>query len=485
MIKIMFILMLFVSSVFSMGETEKTPPNILFIFSDDQCWDTLGSIAGEVLTPNLDRLTTQGTFFENAYNSGAWQGAVCMASRTMLMTGKQLWQAHEYFDGKERNISDFWSTLFRNNGYETYFTGKWHISKISPSKIYSVVGTIRPGMPNYSDPVLGGVFRHDERGAGYFRPVSEEDKSWNPSDPIYGGFWEGGKHWSELTADEGVSFLEQAANSKHPFFMQIAFNAPHDPRQSPKEYIEMYPLEEISLPVNYLDEQPHAEVMELAKGMCRDEDLGPFPRTPYSVKKNRQEYFALITHMDEQIGRILNALEDSGKSENTIIIFTSDHGLACGQHGLMGKQNLFEHSVKPPLIIAGPGIPKDIKIDTPVYMQDIMPTSLEIAGISVPNHVAFKSLLPVLEGKNSYDSIYGAYKDKQRMVRKGNIKLIWYPENNTWLLFDLEVDPFETNNLSDNPQYNELLKSMKKELIKQQEILSDPLLTGNFGNLKE
>ena len=241
----------------------------------------------------------------------------------------------------------------------------------------------------------------------------------------------------------------------------------------------------LALPKNYLDEQPHAEVMELSKGMCRDEDLAPFPRNPYSVKKNRQEYFALVTHMDHQIGRLLTALENSGKADNTIIIFTSDHGLACGQHGLMGKQNLYEHSVKPPLIISGPGIPKGNKVDTLVYMQDIMPTSLEIAEIDIPNHVAFKSLLPVIKGSTPYESIYGAYKDKQRMVRKNDIKLLWYPDDNTWLLFDLENDPLEIDNLSNNPKYKELLDSMKKELIRQQKKLSDPLLTGHFGNMKE
>ena len=143
----------------------------------------------------------------------------------------------------------------------------------------------------------------------------------------------------------------KAANYKEPFFMQIAFNAPHDPRQSPNEYIKKYPIEEIDIPVNFLPENPHAYAMELAKGMARDEDLAPFPRTIYSVKKNRQEYFALISYMDMQIGKIIDALIETKQIDNTVIIFTSDHGLSCGQHGLMGKQNMFEHSMKPPLII--------------------------------------------------------------------------------------------------------------------------------------
>ena len=156
--------------------------------------------------------------------------------------------AHKYYDDQVRNPADFWSTYLKRRGYKTYFTGKWHISNISPKNIYDVTGTIRPGMPNYSDPKLGGNYRWDQRGAGYFRPSSINDNSWCPSNPIYGGFWEGGIHWSEVIRKEAVDFIYQAANYKEPFFMQIAFNAPHDPRQSPDEYIKKYPIEEIGIP---------------------------------------------------------------------------------------------------------------------------------------------------------------------------------------------------------------------------------------------
>ena len=466
-------------------QSNASTPNILFLFSDDQCWDTIGIIGNEVETPNLDKMVKNGVFFENAYNSGAWQGAVCMASRTMLMLGKQLWDAHKYYDDQVRNPADFWSTYLKRRGYKTYFTGKWHISNISPKNIYDVTGTIRPGMPNYSDPKLGGNYRWDQRGAGYFRPSSKNDNSWCPSNPIYGGFWEGGIHWSEVIRKEAIDFIYQAANSKEPFFMQIAFNAPHDPRQSPDEYIKKYPIEEIGIPVNFLPENPHVYAMELAKGMARDEDLAPFPRTIYSVKKNRQEYFALISYMDMQIGKIIDALRDTKQIDNTVIIFTSDHGLSCGQHGLMGKQNMFEHSMKPPLIISGPGFPKGKTIKTPVYLQDIMPTTLELAQVPIPDNIAFKSLLPVIKGKQSYSSIYGAYKDKQRMIRKNDFKLVWYPESETYLLFDLLKDPYETNDLIYEKDKQKIVNELKKELYDQQLKLNDPMLTGNYGNLKE
>ncbi|HAV61561.1 MAG TPA: choline-sulfatase, partial [Verrucomicrobiales bacterium] len=110
----------------------------------------------------------------------------------------------------------------------------------------------------------------------------------------------------------------------------------------------------------------------------------------HAVKVHRQEYYAIITHMDAQIGRILDALEATGKADNTHIFFTADHGLAVGHHGLLGKQNMYEHSLRPPLIVAGPGIPRGRRIEARVYLQDIMPTTLELAGAPVPDHVEFR-----------------------------------------------------------------------------------------------
>ena len=157
-------------------------------------------------------------------------------------------------------------------------------------------------------------------------------------------------------ANETISFLDQAAVSENPFFMYVAFNAPHDPRQSPREYVDMYPLENISVPENFLPEYPFRDEIGCGADL-RDERLAPFPRTAYAVKVHRQEYYAIISHMDAQIKRILEHLEETGQAGNTYIFFTADHGLSVGHHGLMGKQNMFDHSMRPPLIVAGPHVP--------------------------------------------------------------------------------------------------------------------------------
>ncbi len=261
-----------------------------------------------------------------------------------------------------------------------------------------------------------------------------------------------------------------------PFFMYLAFNAPHDPRQSPKEFVDRYPLDKISVPDNYVAEYPFKDGIGCGRGL-RDEKLAPFPRTEYAVKVNRQEYYAIITHMDTQIGRMLDALEKTGKADNTYIFFSADHGLACGNHGLMGKQNMFDHSVRVPLIAVGPNIPKNERIDTPVYLQDIMATSLELAEVEEPKHVQFNSLLPLIHGKKDkhYDSIYGGYLQFQRMVSADGFKLILYPQIKKALLFDLNADPLEKKDLLGDAKYADRAKQLFATFLELQKETGDKL----------
>ena len=320
-------------------------PNIILVFSDDQRYNTIRALGGkEVITPHLDSLVSAGTTFTRAYNMGGWHGAICVASRTMLLTGLSVWDAHR----SERKLDDMvatsglWAQQLRNAGYETYMSGKWHV-RTDVNKVFDHVAHERPGMPNQTP-------------QGYHRPLSPADTLWQPWHKKYEGFWKDGKHWSEVLADDAVSFLKQASRKDDPFFMYLAFNAPHDPRQAPKEFVDMYPLDKIAIPENFMETYPFKE--EMGSGMdLRDEQLAPFPRTGFAVRKHIQEYYASITHMDAQIGKIFKALSASGKLKNTIVFFVSDHGLAVGHHGLMGKQSMFDHSVRVPLVVAGPGIP--------------------------------------------------------------------------------------------------------------------------------
>ena len=449
-------------------------PNILFIFADDQCFETIHSLGNaEIETPNLDRLVSGGTTFTHAYNMGSWSGAVCVASRNMLNSGQFLWHAEK--EAKTRQAKgQMWSQLMGAAGYDTYFTGKWHV-EADATKIFKVARHVRGGMP-------------DQTPEGYNRPIEGQPDPWSPSDPQFGGFWKGGKHWSEVVGDDAVDYLGMAKKSENPFFMYIAFNAPHDPRQSPQEFVDKYPLDKISIPENYMDEYPYKDAIGCGKNL-RDEKLAPFPRTHHAVKVNRQEYYAIITHMDVQIGRILDQLEASGMADKTYIFFSADHGLAVGQHGLMGKQNLFEHSVRIPMIVNGPGVAKNQKNPTPVYLQDIMATSLELGGAERPDHVQFKSMLPLLsdqgEAKRPYDAIYGAYLGVQRSVQKDGLKLILYPKVPVALLYDLNKDPKEMRNLAENPEYKPKMKALFAEFMELQKEMGDQMdLTATFPELK-
>lgn len=446
------------------NEKQKGKPNILFIFADDQNYNTIHALGNnEIITPTLDKLTHEGVTFTHAYNMGAWHGAVCVASRTMLNTGRFVWRAMR----NEKKLNDlanqrqFWSQMMEDAGYETYFSGKWHV-QVSPSKIFNHVKDIRPGMP------LDAM-------EGYNRPIEGEQDNWSPYDTAFGGYWQGGKHWSEVLADDAEEFLEEASKKDKPFFMYLAFNAPHDPRQSPKEFVDMYPTENIAVPENFMPEYTYNGKIGYGREL-RDEQLAPFPRTEYAVKIHRQEYYALITHMDSQIKRIVNALEKSGKKNNTYIFFTADHGLACGNHGLMGKQNMFDHSIRPPLIVIGPDIPKNQQRHGDVYLQDIMASALELAGVDKPNYIEFNSLIDLardIDHKGKYNGIYGCYTDAQRMIRKDGYKLIAYPKAEVLLLFDLNKDPLEMNNLSNNLDYESLKVSLFNDLLNLQQTMED------------
>lgn len=469
-------------------------PNILFIFADDQMWNSLGCLEGSgVKTPNLDRLRKQGAIFSHAYNQGSYSAAVCVASRMMLNTGAFIWEAAA-FSPQGRNMDDpnapkgqsvieipsrkpaaFWSQYMKQAGYETYFTGKWHVSGVSTKQIF-----------DHSVHERGGMVKGGTKGSYDRKFIPGKPDAWTPDDRSLDGYWEGGKHWSEVLADDSEAFLQLAKKSDRPFFMYLAFNAPHDPRQSPREFINLYPVDSIAVPENFLPEYPYNEAAGAGRTL-RDERLAPFPRTKYSIQVSRQEYFALITHMDVQIGRILDALEATGKAANTYVFFTSDHGLAIGDHGFMGKQNMYDSSMRVPLLMVGPGVAAGKTVDAPVYLQDIMATSLELAGVKKPAQVKFHSLLPLATGRtqtSAYNAMYGAYFGTQRMYRTDRYKLIIYPTANKVRLYDMINDPLEMKDLAEaKPRPDQLLNSLFAQFKALQKEMHDPVdVTGAFGN---
>ena len=441
-------------------------PNILFLYTDDQTFDSIRALGNsEIQTPNFDRLARSGTIFANCYNQGGWHGAVCVASRTMLNTGRFLWEACaiEKQLKIEAEHKRFWPQLMHQSGYRTFMTGKWHVTGVQPDHVFDEICNVRPGMPGTCS-------------EAYERPREEISDLWQPWDESRGGHWTGGRHWSAVTAEDAIAFLEKPKKGNAPFFIYAAFNAPHDPRQSPRKFVEMYPPDQIALPPNFMPANPYRDVIGCPHTL-RDETLAPDPRTAHAVRTHRSEYYALITYLDQQVGRVLDALERSGQASDTVVFLTGDNGLSVGQHGFMGKQNMFEHSMKVPLLVAGPGIPAGKRIAAPVYLQDIMPTTLELAGAAIPPQVQYRSLLPLIRGERTtqYEAVYGAYMKLQRMIRVGDMKLIWYPQPDIFLLFDLAKDPHEMHDLSGDPAYRKKVAELKRRLAALQGEMHDPL----------
>ena len=273
-----------------------------------------------------------------------------------------------------------------------------------------------------------------------------------------------------MLTDAAIEMLRKNAGGQRPFFEYVAYLAPHDPRTMPEKFRTMYRPEDIPLPPNF------RETIETNYPLMRhrDEQLAAYPRDPDEIRRNIAEYYGMISHLDHEIGRLLDALHESGEEDNTIIVFTGDNGLALGQHGWMGKEDCYEHSIRVPLIFAGPGIPKNRKLDAYVYLLDIYPTLCELLGVPVPGSVDGKSFARLLTGQQKEDQhrtdLYLAFEIWIRGVKNERYKLIEYvnddgPGQHFTFLYDLREDPWEINNLAEKPEYRETLQSMRERMF--------------------
>ncbi len=411
-------------------------PNVLFLFTDDQRPDGVAALGNPHLkTPILDSLAQRGMVFRNAYNLGSNSPAVCQPSRNMLLSGR----AYFRWEGKlaPADRPNFPSTL-KKAGYFTYHHGKKGNTALLIQEQFEINKYV------------------DER---------QDRESGEPG---------------KLIVDEAIDFLKNKFDDR-PFFMYLAFSHPHDPRIAAQRYLDEYTSESIPLPVNFLPQHP----FDNGEQIIRDELLAPWPRTPQVIRRHLHDYYAVITGLDYHIGRLLDTLKTMGMAEDTLVIFSSDNGLAIGSHGLMGKQSLYEHSAKIPLIIAGPGI-RPGHSDALVYLLDIFPTVCDLTGVTVPSHLDGKSLEPVIHGqrKQVRDTLFLAYREVQRAVRDERWKLIHYPHINKTQLFDLREDPHEMHDLSENPDQASRIESLFARLRDWQRELGDeaPLTSPNPQN---
>jgi len=385
-------------------------PNILHIHADDHRPDGLHALGNALLkTPNFDTLVERGFSFSHCYTQGSTIGAVCLPSRTMMLTGRSLFHIPGRKDATPADITPL-PTRIKAAGYQTFHCGK--------------------GGNEYTD----GIRAFDT------------NLVMNDHTP------ELRRGSSERHADATIAFLNGRDPSR-PFYIYLAPPVPHDPRVAAPEFHKFYAPDQVPLPAAFLPLHPFNN----GDLFVRDEHLAPWPRTPADTRQQLADYYACITGLDHHVGRIFEQLKQSGQWANTIIIFSGDNGLSLGEHGLFGKQNLYEFGgMHVPLVIAGPGIPHG-QSDALVYLMDLYPTFCGWAGAAAPTGIEGRDLRPIVKGQAAKvrDVLYTAYsgpQGNQRAIRDNRWKLIRYPQVNVTQLFDLAADPHELQNLADRPE---------------------------------
>lgn len=447
-------------------------PNVIFIIADDHRYDAIGA-AGDptVQTPVLDAIARAGTILTSTHIHGGVDGAVCVPCRACVNAGTHIFQAT-----KSQTIGDHANTnvirnaeatmpaWFRSHGYQTHAIGKWH------NDAASFTAGFRGGDAIF----FGGMSEHTQVPVFDYNPDGHYPGSARRIEARFS---------TELFTDAAVDFLERY-QEEEPFFLYLAYTSPHDPRTAPEPYASMYDPERIPLPPSYMEEHP----FDNGELVIRDEELAAYPRQAEEVRQHIADYYAMITHMDEAIGRVLKALAVSGRADDTLIVYTADHGLAVGRHALLGKQNVYDHSIRVPWLIRGPGVPAARRVDALVYQYDIFPTLCELAGIGAPPDIEGKSMSALIKGETDKgrETVYALYKDIQRMVKDDRWKLILYRRSaltgqgtDCEQLFDLLHDPWEMHDLSGDPPSQVQAEKLKRDLADWMERVRDPF-AGRF-----
>ena len=468
--------LLFVSAV--VGEDQ---PNILFIAVDD-LRPELATYGAKVKTPNLDRFAASGIRFDRAY----CQQAVCGASRLSIMGGlyptKTGEQSYHVTGWRKRHPNLLtMNQHFRANGYETVGTGK----------IYHGSGGDGIDPKNWDEWI-------QVKGKSYVLPESTAEQkrriAANPGKTSrdFRGMTTESADVSDDTYTDGARALVAAEKVKalaagdKPFFFAVGFIKPHLPFIAPKKYWDLYERDDFSMPPNLSVPSGYPVYARGATAgeMSKYSDYEGKSPKDFSDELNRRlihGYAACVSYMDASVGKVLDALEESGESENTIVVFWGDHGWKLGDHSSWCKHTNFEVDTRVPLMVRAPG--KTIGTsDSPVELIDLYPTLCELVDIPVPEHVKGKSFVAVLEdpGAEHRTSAYSSYPhslpDKSLVtghsIRMGKYRYTeWYPKGGArpeaQVLTDLEVDPGEESNVMDDPGREADLQKVRKELRKR------------------
>ena len=425
-------------------------PNILFVIVDDHRPDAIGALGhATVKTPVLDGLVRRGTTFARATIQGSLMPAVCAPSRACLLTGNGVFRADAepkldpgpVFEVQLPVDACTLPERLRAAGYETFVTGKWH------NDLPALLRSFEQGREIFH----GGMCDHT---AVPVRDL-EEIRRGKPA-RVGDGFS------SEIFCGAAERFVRERARDR-PFFAWVALTSPHDPRTPPAEFRARYDAAQIPLPKNFRSDHG----FDNGELEVRDEQLAPRPLSPDVMREHLADYYGMISHHDACIGRVLAALRETRQEENTLVVYLSDHGLALGSHGLLGKQNLYEPSVRVPLIIAGPSVPAARRCEALVHPLDLYATLCELAGVTAPAGLDSRSFVAAMaDNAGGRESVGAVYMDFQRMISDGRWKLIVYRVGGgeRVQLFDLVGDPDECQDLAAEPSQATRVVELRAQL---------------------
>ncbi len=442
--------------------------NVLFLIADDLNCDLHCYDHPRVQTPNIDRLAARGVRFDRAY----CQFPLCGPSRASFLTGRRPDETRIHTNPRSGRFStDYTGTphfrehlpdtvtlpqLFRQHGYTVARVGKLYH--------YGVPGQI--GTAGLDDPPS---WQYVVNPAG--RDKAEENQVFTLTPGSYGGTlsWlaaEGTdlEQTDGLGATAAISLLEQYRDQ--PFFLAVGFYRPHTPYVAPKRYFEMYPPDEITLPELSPEDQKRAPPPAYASAKAEQEKM-----TDHQRREAIQAYWAAITFMDAQVGRVLDALEELGLADNTVVVMTSDHGYHMYQHGLWQKMSLFENSARVPLMIAAPGAAGNGQATAALAeLVDLYPTLADLCGLPAPDYLDGASQRAVLDdpARSVKDA---AFTQVRRGVLNGySVRTprwrytLWDEGRKGEQLYDMQADPHETKNLASDPAHAETVAQLRQRL---------------------
>jgi arylsulfatase A-like enzyme len=424
-------------------------PNFLFIYTDDQRWDAMGVVQREqgdkarfpwLKTPNMDRLASQGVRFRNAFVVNS----LCAPSRASFLTGQ-----YGHKNGVVNNHTPFpvdnvtWATLLRAAGYVTGYIGKWHMDGQKGQ---------RPGF-DFSASFIG-------QGKYFNCPIEVNGKVTETTGWV-----------DDVSTDFALRFLRE--NKDRPFALAVGFKAAHGPFDPPPRHKDTFARAE-ARPVPSLK----------SKAIYRQDGDEPAKKKKKAAAKGGTNlgYFRCLAAADDNLGKLLDALEELGLAANTIVIFASDNGYYFGEHGLGDKRSAYEESIRIPLLVRLPGPPQKggtgRVVDDMVLNVDLAPTLLDFAGVAIPKTMDGRSVRPLLEGRKTdwRRAFFYCYFFERNFpgtptvtaVRTDNAVLIKYPGHDAWTeLFDLTRDPYQLKNLFRDAGSADLRRRLEAEYDRQ------------------